>query len=394
MQIEKEPPQGGSSMFQRLKTTTILSSIPIAIKIPGAICDLIISAVERTQKAPQNEGADVSDHEAAKNRFNRLRSGIEDVEATRKLSIGEQFGTMPKALTAYWMEKKWESGYKTASVLGLGTLSSANMVWLAQATGRFTDSFISYIGHGASRNYGEPVIDNIMVVGAFGMLAELSSYLTTVIERSLKRDMTDWVMNKFNDAVLEDAGIMHRLTHNKDLESKDQDIMPDEPAQRVMNAAWEMPGGLLNVATGMWSTITTSVFVTVALFKNSVPVDALETFADKMEQYMPSGINLNPGDKGTFLVALAALATFGLANYPLARKFSKKLEASNEEGSKVGGQFFRKMYDTYDKGTSIAASKTHNTRRTDLSTKWKNYSRQTVKDNALDQKFSAWKRLQ
>ena len=215
-------------------------------RIPTTICDLMIASLEGNE----NENASETNlYTAAKNRFNLMRAGISN-DNKKPQTIGEQFGSVRRALTAYWMEKKWEAGSRTAGILGLTTLTSANMVWLASASGKLTDSFVAYINNTADPALLTPLMEHGALVGGLSVLLGTIHAISDRLEVALKRDMGSWIVNKFSSAALKDHGIIYRLSHNDDPESEAPDAAPDSPLNRIMDAARDMPDEILNISKG------------------------------------------------------------------------------------------------------------------------------------------------
>jgi ABC-type uncharacterized transport system fused permease/ATPase subunit len=385
-QKKQEPP-----LLHRLKTMTILSSWPAATRIPGAICDRMLRIVTDTEEVPENEGPGVSIFESAKNRFNRLRAGISLEDASSDIPIGQQLGTLRGALGAYWMEKKWEACSRTGAVLGFTALASANIVWIAQASGRLTDAFVGFINSGANPELLNPLAQQGLIVAGLGLLSASCYHAGSYIQGHLQRDMSGWIVNKFSNAVLREPGILYRLSHNKDPESKDPDVMPDAPQQRIMHAAWTMPEELFNLGKGAWSAVISSLFVAVALHNNSVPVDSLDHLAQTINSHLPEWfVDLSPGEKGTFVTAMISLAVFGVVNTPFARRFATRLEKIAEKHSKAGSEHYSRLWNIFEEADSIAVSKTHYRWQATLADAWKEKDRLWGEEIKEQRRFGRW----
>ena len=109
----------------------------------------------------------------------------------------------------------------------------------------------------------------------------------------------------------------------------------------------------------------------LALYHNAVPVEALDEFANMINAHLPDGfVDLAPEEKGTFVAALVALTAFGAVNMPFLRNFSKKLQAASEQFMKTNNKYYQALWQTLNNGASIAAARTHKTRRASLQDAW------------------------
>ncbi|MBU3029004.1 ATP-binding cassette domain-containing protein [Paracoccus sp. XHP0099] len=221
-------------------------------------------------------------------------------------------------MSAYWVSERWrEAWLLTVIVFAITTLLSKSSVWVAVASADFLASLANF--HDAEAGV-DPVRVVLLAAAAYLaiFLARTAGVaLRHLVSATLHRRARGWLVGRFNDAILADERIALDLMSDRS-ESGGSSRMPDAIDQRIDECSGSLYGGVIGLTMGLWGSVTSIYFVSVALMERSQSVAFLDRWGAQangvLEGWFGPGlaarIDLVPGDSGSALLALALVAVY------------------------------------------------------------------------------------
>lgn len=351
------------TLAERLKSSTILGILHQLPKLPENVVDFMRRWSLGSDLDQDNDPKDPNnDHKWAFNRLKRLWD-TPDRPQGGDISAVSKFNTARKLCTSYWTgEKSKQAWMQTGVAVGLSAFIAQDTVWAIQASAEL-------VGHLAQFKPDVPesltsIYNSLAKIGGFGALMVGLNDQLNKARFAMRRDMTNWMTGEFMSALYDKNDGIKNFTHNRQPTdssgSKDVDAMPENPHQALSENVGRMNQMITWFSTETMSMVLTTGFIIKALYDKSVPLDFLNKFSTHLEQTLPNGLtDFQLGDKGSFALAMACGAGFlGLA-LPKAKKICKDLEDNYTKVMKQNGHLTSFLVNSFDKGESIAATKSH-----------------------------------
>lgn len=406
----------GSATFRRLKdylkTGTILGGWFFAAS--SATSSAASSAASFAQRVPDivirfmrtlaagtdpHEDADPKDpqnpYKWAWRRVSRLWGGSDSIPPNEadKTSVSK-FNTTRKILTAYWTSETWKQAWgQTGLIVGLSALLAQDTVWLTPSSAEFLANLANFKPHDPTSL--KTIFTNLAEVGGFGVLMTVINDRLMRYRMGMRQNMIHWMTTEFMSAILQERDGVQKFTHNRTPNDTSPDAMPANPHQSLGNVINQMNQLITFIGAETAATLMTTLFITKALYDHSVPVEFLDNFATQLNSFFPDGMmNLKPGNKGTFALAMAAGMGYLVLTVPKAYKICQATEKNYMKTLDKLGEMSGFLVNLFDHGEAIAASKGHAPLKHTFDESFADLQEYVKKDDRSFRKYSRFSSLQ
>ncbi|GAB5375827.1 MAG: ABC transporter ATP-binding protein/permease [Acuticoccus sp.] len=268
-------------------------------------------------------------------------------------------------LTSYWLSERWVEAWSlTVAIFALTTLLSKSSVWAAMASADFLSAIVRF--H-APADGVDPVTVLMTAVGAFGAIhlgriagIGVRHFLSTTLHRKAR----GWTQGRFSAALLSRNHIAMSLMSNRDARPGTAGRMPDNVDQRVDECTASLFAGMIGLAMGVWGSVTSIYFISVAIMSRSVEVAFLERWfaaaADAAGRLFGSGVGealaFSPGKYGSALLVGVVIAVYVPLGTLLAFLLGRILERQTLERQQRDGTWRGELNDMLGRSSQLAIS--------------------------------------
>ncbi len=268
-------------------------------------------------------------------------------------------------LLSYWTSERWVEAWSlTIGIFALTTLLSKSSVWAATASADFLNSIVRF--HSPPEGL-DPVAVLLTSVAAFGAIhlgriggIGVRHFCSTTLHRKVR----GWTQSQFNAAVLGQNHIAMSLMSNRDAGPGAAGRMPDNVDQRIDECTESLFAGLIGLAMGVWGSIASIYFISVAIIARSVEVAFLERWFAQGSAFMGrvfgprvgEALAFTPGEYGSALLVALLIVVYVPVGTGLAWLLGRVLERQTLERQARDGTWRGEMNDMLTRSSQIAIS--------------------------------------
>lgn len=268
-------------------------------------------------------------------------------------------------LCSYWVSERWvEAWTLTIAVFALTTLLSKSSVWAAMASADFLSAIVRF--HAPAEGV-DPVVVLLTATAAFGAIhlgriagIGVRHFMSTTLHRKAR----GWTQGRFSAALLSRNHIAMSLMSNRDANPGSAGKMPDNVDQRIDQCTESVFAGMIGLAMGIWGSVTSIYFISVAIISRSVEVAFLDRWFAEAGAFfgrlfgpaVGEALTFTPGDYGSALLVAALiviyvpLGTFG------AWLLGRVLERQTLERQARDGTWRGELNDMLGRSSQLAIS--------------------------------------
>lgn len=347
---------GWRAIADRFKSSTTLAKSHASQIIPDNVLSFFRCMADPSDDDPELKNIS-NPYQHAKARLNKIWGGRDSYSAEDKSPVA-QLTTFRGAVTSYYTGEKWKkAALQTAGVVSLATLSAANTVWIAESYANVLNT-ASMLSNPENQDIGRELTSALGKLFAFGGIQVGGAWGMVKTTGAMHKDFALSIKRRFKDAAFEHPDMLYRVSHN----TKDEDApdyMPDNPHQRINDAADQFAGGLTRLTTDAYIASMTAAFVGYALYQNSVPIEMLNGLGEQLNSMFPNG-ETDFKDKGTFAAAVGVIGAYVAVTLPKGISLSKVLKETYGKLEETRATVTKKLVKAFDNSEAMAASKSHN----------------------------------
>ncbi len=262
-------------------------------------------------------------------------------------------------LLSYWLSERWvEAWTLTIGVAILTTLLSKSSVWAATSSADFLTALVRF--HSPAEGT-DPIVVLITAVSAFAAIhlgRVLGIGVRHLCSSTLHRKARGWTQAQFSAAMLSQNHIAASLMSDRD--TGPNAALPDNIDQRVDECSESLFAGLIGLAMGIWGSVASIYFISIAVLERSSEVDFLERWAGQASQFIASEtgviVNLAPGEYGTALLVLVLIVVYVPIGTICAWRIGRVLERQTLARQASDGTWRGELTTLLNRSSQIAAS--------------------------------------
>lgn len=268
-------------------------------------------------------------------------------------------------LMAYWTSERWVEAWSlTIGIFALTTLLSKSSVWAATASADFLNSIVRF--HSPPEGL-DPVAVLLTSVAAFGAIhlgriggIGVRHFCSTTLHRKAR----GWTQKQFNAALLSQNHIAMSLMSNRDAGPGSAGRMPDNVDQRVDECTNSVFAGMIGLAMGVWGSVASIYFISVAIIARSVEVGFLERWFTDGAAFIGrvfgpaagEAVAFTPGEYGSAVLVALLIVLYVPLGTGLAWLLGRILERQTLERQARDGTWRGEMNDMLTRSSQLAIS--------------------------------------
>lgn len=242
-------------------------------------------------------------------------------------------------LFAYWFSERWvEAWTLTIGVFTLTTILSKSSVWAATASADFLDALVRF--HAPSEG-----VDPLSIL-TLATLAFAAIHLGRIggvgirhfVSTTLHRKARGWTQSQFTSSLLARNHIAMGLTGERDETAGIRPNTPDNIDQRIDECTDGVFAGAIGLAMGIWGSVASIYFISVAVIERSVEVAFLERWSADAAAFVTrafgpdlgAAVAVSPGAYGSAVLVFLLICLYVPLGTWLAWRIGKVLERQTQ----------------------------------------------------------------
>jgi ABC-type uncharacterized transport system fused permease/ATPase subunit len=258
----------------------------------------------------------------------------------------EGLQTFRGLIAAYWLSARWREAWTlTAAVLVLTTALSKASVWAATASADFIGAIAGYHAPDDGVDSAALLLTSALMFFAIHLGRACGIAGRHLVSTTLHRRARAWLVDHIDAALLADERIALDLMSDRADDGRRLPRLPDAIDQRIDECTDGLYAGLIGLAMGLWGSVASIGFVSIALLERSVPVPFLDEWAASLAAVVgqvlgpgaAAAADLSPGAYGSALLAGLMILVYVPAATLAAWLIGRVLEQRTLERQKRSG---------------------------------------------------------
>ena len=234
-------------------------------------------------------------------------------------------------LGAYWTSERWVEAWSlTVAVFALTTLLSKSSVWAATASADFLNSLVIFHTPEQGVDPFALLVTSATAFAAIHMGRIAGSGVRHLCSSTLHRKARGWTQAQFTKAILARNHVAQSLTSDREAEGALNARLPDNIDQRVDECTLNVYAGFIGLAMGIWGSVASVWFVSIAVLERSVAVPFLEGWAAALSEVsartLGVAVDLSPGEYGSAVLVAALVLLYVPLGMFVAFRLGRVLE--------------------------------------------------------------------